>query len=357
MSFEILTLEQSARWIKAWQALPIEAQDVYLLPQYLALYEKEHIQAQCALLADRDNVVLYPYLKTALHQLPWVKNIDPCYDIEGAYGYNAIVSNSDDVMLAQAFGAYFLKHCRDQGIIAEFMRVNPVLPAHYLLGHLTLKPVSRNIIVNLSVTMEDLAQDSYEHCVRKNIKKARQEGLQVRCFWGKSLPKERLRQFMDIYYHTMDRRGTGEEYYFTEEYFSRIARELPDNSFFAFADTAEGKAISCELVLVSRKAAYSFLGGTLQEYNALRPNNLLKHELMGALKSAGITAYCIGGGSKPDDGIYKYKKTFAKNGDVAFNIGTRVHDQVRYDELCGRWSEQFPQRNKTHGHFFLKYKF
>jgi hypothetical protein len=52
-------------------------------------------------------------------------------------------------------------------------------------------------------------------------------------------------------------------------------------------------------------------------------------------KRAGKRRFVLGGGHEPDDGIFRYKRSFAPGGLVPFEVGMRVLDPERYAELSG----------------------
>ena len=86
-------------------------------------------------------------------------------------------------------------------------------------------------------------------------------------------------------------------------------------------------------MLVSERNAYSFLGGTASDAFELRPNDLLKWELILWLKSAGKRRFVLGGGYGADDGIFRYKRSFAPHGLVPFFVGRRVLEPELYRDL------------------------
>lgn len=168
----------------------------------------------------------------------------------------------------------------------------------------------------------------YEHKVRKNVKRARQEGVRVEV----DLEGSRLGEFLTIYHATMDRRGASDSYYLGGEFFERLVLGLPGQ--FVFFHALHGEAVvASELVLTSRDHLYSFLGGTRAEAFHLRPNDLLKHEAnLWGLRS-GMKAFVLGGGYRGRDGIYRYKLSFAPHGEVQFRTGRIVFDLQAYDRL------------------------
>ena len=94
----------------------------------------------------------------------------------------------------------------------------------------------------------------------------------------------------------------------------------------------DGKVISTELVLCSKKYAYSFLGGSLSEYYEFRPNDFLKNEILKWCNRMGFEKFILGGGYHRDDGIYKYKKGFTSDPDVPFYIGKYIFNIEIYNK-------------------------
>jgi lipid II:glycine glycyltransferase (peptidoglycan interpeptide bridge formation enzyme) len=195
----------------------------------------------------------------------------------------------------------------------------------------------------------------YERAARKNVNKAIRSGLRVKYFSGSEIISSYTQKFIDIYVITMTRNSVGDFYYFNKEFFQGIARKLSKNSlyFFTFKDEI---VISCELVLLSKKIGYSFLGGTLSKYFEFRPNDILKHEIINVLKKRNYNYFCLGGGSCINDGIFNYKKKFAKNGIFDFYIGRKIHNQKIYDKIVKQWEEKYPEKKKKYKNYLLKYR-
>lgn len=120
--------------------------------------------------------------------------------------------------------------------------------------------------------------------------------------------------------------------YFPRRYFERIHADLK-GQFSYFYAVVGGAVVSTELVLVSADRIYSFLGGTDAAWFHVRPNDLLKVEIMNWARGAGKTEFVLGGGYARGDGIYRYKLSFAPNGSVPFSIGSRVLNANAYKRL------------------------
>nr|WP_245204247.1 GNAT family N-acetyltransferase [Ammoniphilus resinae] len=167
----------------------------------------------------------------------------------------------------------------------------------------------------------------FEHKVRKSIKKATKTGLEIEI----DSKGSRLDDFLKMYYGTMDRSNAKENFYFKEDFF-QIINEMT-NQYVYFHVLYEGQVISTELVIYGTENCYSFLGGTNREFFHLNANSLLKFEIIKWAKEKGLKRFILGGGYGADDGIYKYKKSFAPNGVYDFYVGKKIFDREKYNEL------------------------
>lgn len=330
-------------------------QEIYFSPAYYALCETPSARAECFVCERDRDFVLYPYLKTDLRAALAFPLSENLYDIEGAYGYNGPACSSADPALLQAFGTAFTAHCQDNNIIAEFTRFNPVLANHTWSPHLTPEAANKNVVVDLTRSADELWKVSYRHCVRKNVNKARRHSLVVTLAAGDETTASQRQEFTAIYHATLDKNQAEAHYYFDLSYFESLCRLLPRCCLFAFV-MDQDRPIAAELVLLSRETAYSFLGGTLSEGYAVGANNLLKHELILHLKQAGCRQFCLGGGVRMNDGIFRYKSTFAEDGVVDFFVGKKIYLPDAYARLCAQWEQAFPHKVAAFQGYLLKYK-
>ena len=224
----------------------------------------------------------------------------------------------------EAFWAAFDKWATDAGVVSAFARLSlfpeEVLP---LLRGETLG-LQKNIIRDVTLDDAGLLSD-YRHKVRKNVNKAIASGLAVEFDEHGS----RLDEFIAIYNSTMNRRSADDRYRFDTRFFDHLRSRLVGQYVFAHA-TLDGRVVSTELVLLSASHAYSFLGGTLSQFFSIRPNDLLKHEIAKWARDHGKSAYVLGGGYRVDDGIYRYKKSFAPQGEREFSVWRYVVDKEAY---------------------------
>jgi len=316
VSFAVVTPDDE-RWLSAWEAWP--EREVHAHPEYVRLYEQDAARALCAV-ADG---VLYPFLLRS----------DPV-DVITPYGYGGAFRTGDAD--GGAFWEAFDGWAAEQGAVSELVRFS-LFPERLLPYPGKREPRLVNVVRDLEPPAEKLWME-YEHKVRKNVNKARRSGLRVEL----DETGARLDEFVRLYEHTLDRRGASARYRFARAFFERICDRLVGH--FVYAHVLDGeRVVSSELAVLSATSAYSFLGGTDEAAFELRPNDLLKVELMLWAKEAGKRRFVLGGGQQADDGIFRYKRSFAPHGLVPFEVGMRIFDAGRYTELSrGRETTFFP---------------
>lgn len=321
----IVTLEEKEKWNKIVKSF--SNYDVFYLPEYVEAF-KIHGDGEPILFYYNDgrtramNVVM----KRDIAKVEFFKDKieeNKYFDLSSPYGYGGFIIEGEDY---KKVNKSYEEYCKKNNIICEFVRF-------HLLENYQEKydgdaiNIKHNIIRKLDMNPEEMLMD-FEHKVRKNIKKANRNNLQIQIDEnGKT-----LEEFLRIYYSTMDRNHAEQEYYFDKSFFKKL-NEMKENIVY-FNVIYEGKVISTELVVYSPNNCYSYLGGTLSEYFDLRPNDFLKYEIIKWAYNKGINNFILGGGyGGEDDGIYRYKKSFAPNGIYDFYIGKNIFDKRIYKKL------------------------
>ena len=208
--------------------------------------------------------------------------------------------------------------------------------------------LSENVVVDLRRTEDELWM-GYEHKVRKNVNKAMRAG----CTVSRSEAFDDLDAFLDVYGETMARRSADEWFRFDRAWFAAWDDELAGSySVFVVRD-ATGRPVSVELVLEGDDHLYSFLGGTRADAFSLSPNDLLKHEVIRYGQRTARRGFVLGGGFRPGDGIYRYKRSFDPRGTAPFRAVRIVADVPLYDRLT---AERVRQGGAADSPFFPAYR-
>lgn len=349
--YDILSLKESEKWHDYLSRLPNDQQDIYFTPEYYDLYENlGDGKALCFVYYENKDTLLYPFLMDSVNKLGY--KLDKQYfDIQGAYGYNGVASSSYSESFKKSFLSVFKKFIEEHAIIAEFTRFNPILKNNRFSNYLNPQYNQDNIIIDLK--RRDIERNCYEYSTRKNIKKALKNNLSCSKYISAEIKQSYIKEFLHIYYATMQRNNAEKKFFFPYSFFENISKNLSNNSIFYFVQYNE-TFISTELIILGNSNAYSFLGGTIAKYFEFRPNDLLKDYIIKDLKKKKLKYYCLGGGT---EGIIRFKKSFCKNGDVAFYIGKKVHNKKIYNEIIRQWEQKYPEKSQKYKNFFLKYRY
>ncbi|MBN1186673.1 MAG: GNAT family N-acetyltransferase [Bacteroidales bacterium] len=177
---------------------------------------------------------------------------------------------------------------------------------------------------------------SFERKVRKNVNKAKREGLTIRISSGNELSDDLLDEFHQIYFHTLERKDAEKDFFFRKEGFRRFISQNGSNCLFVF--TFQGtNIVSVEMILLLNDTLFSFLGGTMEKAFNKRPNDLLKYEVINWARENNYSYYILGGGYGSDDGIFEFKRTFFPNDVTKFLTGRLILDHEIYRYLVTKF--------------------
>lgn len=353
MTLEIVTPTDN-RWDEVFYSFEEQLQDPFLSSGYFNLQEDKTKQFACIIQDEKQNTFFYPFIKSEINKFGYhLDNI--YYDIQGVYGYNGAIIQSNSNSFIKKSRTLFEKYCKDENIIAEFVRFNTIYENHLYFKDISLIKINKSIILDL--TKDDIWKNEYAHSTRKNINKAIKNNLSHRIIKAKEITEDEIDSFFTIYTQTMKRNNANKEYYHSKEYFQSFKKHLPNNALFAFI-YKEKRVISVEVILYNNFIAYSFLGGTISDFFKFRPNDYLKHIIIARLKEMNLQYFCLGGGVTLDDGIYKYKKCFSKNGIYDFYIGKKIYNENIYTIVTKQWENKTTlEKQNKYSKYLLKYHY
>lgn len=247
---------------------------------------------------------------------------DTYYDLSSPYGYGGFKIWGHNHK--QVYATYD-DYCRKQGFISDFVRFNLFSGSHKYYSGTTITRTN-NVVRSLEASLPEIEAD-FERKVRKNLRRANESGLRIEI----DDTGTRLDDFLQIYYTTMERANASQSYFFPKAYFDTL--NLMSGNFVYFHVLYQDKVISTELVLYGADTCYSFLGGTDAKFFDVRPNDFLKYHVIRWGKKKGLKYFVLGGGYGQDDGIFRFKKSFAPSGVLKFFAGQRIFDRGKYVEL------------------------
>lgn len=356
MKFEVLSLLNKKEWGALFSKLPIEQQDIYFTPEYYELYENNGDgKAQCFVFEENDEIALYPFLINSVNELGY--DLDNEYfDIQGAYGYNGILTNSFSSNFIEEFYKSFNAYCLENNIIAEFIRFHPIFNNYrFSINHIQVIFDRKTVALDLTQSYEDIWQKEYTSNNRNKIRKAQRSGYS--CEVISSPTKDQIDQFTVIYQNTMKMVGADDYYLFNKDFFYNTYKYLNKYSYlFYIVDTNNVIACSAIFFHFGDYFHYHLSGRTEIADNSV--NNFLLDEAVKFAKEKGAKIFHFGGGrsSLPNDGLLKFKSNFSKT-KLEFYIGKKIHNQKIYDEVVKQWETKFPEKKEKYNNLLLKYRY
>jgi CelD/BcsL family acetyltransferase involved in cellulose biosynthesis len=316
-----------ADWLALWKRWP--SREVFAHPEYVRLFARPCDRAVCAVGEDEGGAILFPLVLRPLSAEPWAAPGETRVDAVSPYGYGGPFAFGDGPRDDEAFWRAHEAWCRAAGVVSTFARL-PLFDAQ--LPRLPSRPEPRgpNVVRALGPDLSAIWME-YDRSVRANVKAAERNGVTIEV----DRTGARLDAFVEVYEHTMKRRGATGWYFFPRSFFEELVARLAGQYVF-FHALHGGRVVSTELILVSREHAYMLLSGTLADAYPLRPNDLLRHSTVAWAAEQGLRAYVLGGGYEPGDGVYRHKRNFAPRGQLEFRVACLVHDEGAARELEAR---------------------
>ena len=316
-----------AAWLALWERWP--GREVFAHPEYVRLFARPCDRAVCAVGEDEGGTILFPLVLRPLAVEPWAAPGEARVDAVSPYGYGGPFAFGDGGRDDDAFWRAHADWCRQARVVSTFARL-PLFERQ--LPRLPTPPEARgpNVVRALGLDLAAIWME-YDRSVRANVKAAERNGVTIEVDGTGA----RLDEFVAVYEHTMTRRHASGWYFFPRSFFEALVARLAGQFAFFYALHA-GRVVSTELILVSREHAYMLLSGTLAEAYPLRPNDLLRHRTVTWGSEHGLSAYVLGGGYEPGDGVFRHKRNFAPRGQLPFRVACLVHDAQASAELEAR---------------------
>ena len=296
--------------------------DIYYSKEYAQLYAEEG-EIICFTLDNEYGSINDVFIKR--------KIINGWYDLSTPYGYGGAVITKciDRKKLLESFEERMAEFCRKNNIVSQFVRFHPLLDNQNDFGQMyQAKMVAHTVSVNL--LKENLLMEEISGKTRNQIRKAMKNKIEI-VF---DFDCDRMEEFINIYYKTMDKNNASTYYYFSHEFFYRMKEELKKNLIIVEA-FYNGKMIAASMILLGKRYMHYHLSGSNEESRSLYPTNLILYQTMEWGKKNGYEEFHLGGGYGGDDSsLFKFKKGFSKSEEKKFYIGKKIWNREIYEKLC-----------------------
>lgn len=353
MNYRILSLEDANTWNDLLSTLPSDRQDIYFKPEYYHLYQEYGDGlAECFVYEKDGGVALYPYLKNKINDLGYKLDGD-YFDIQGAYGYNGLVTSNEDKAFLAGFFNIFSDYCKENHIVAEFTRFHPLVRNHtYAEAFMTVVFDRKTMFVDLGRDYNEIFR-KFQTTTKKQIKRAEnRHGIEVKKSFN---DLNAVDSFFEIYHEAMDRVKSTPYLYFNKRYFSSLIENTQNVCLTAIF---EGQPIASVIAFYNDFYIHGHLGGALTAHLDKSPTSLLYAEMIQFGIKNGCSLFHAGGGttSSPDDPLLKYKLNFSDQ-TADFFIGKKVHNLEVYKMITECWTNKNPDKSVRYKNFILKYRY
>jgi hypothetical protein len=355
-SFEIVSLEDSQTWNKSLQKLDSHLYDIYFTPEYYKIYtELGNGNAQCFIFQKDDSIALYPFLLNSVNELSY--HFDHEYfDIEGAYGYNGIVSNDNSFDFRNSFYIAFNDYCKEKNIIAEFTRFHPIIDNYKFSEDFISITKNRNTIsIDLTQGYDFIWDKHYSSRNRNMIRKARKNQFSIGLYENPS--NNTIESFFALYHKTMKSIDAEDYYYFNDSYFKNIFKYLKSKSLLLEVVNNRNQVECAAIVIFQGLFSHYHLSARISNSDNSVNNYILDEAIKHSI-SAGAKHFHLGGGatSNNDDTLLKFKSNFSKE-KREFFVGKKIHNIVIYNKVIEQWARKYPDKSNKYKDILLRYRY
>ena len=330
----IISASNDREWQQALSKMPIS--DYYFAPEYHKAFETDSKRTAHSFFFEKGgDKFFYPFMMGKIEQVAGSKIDFEANDIETVYGYTGPLSTTNNADFINSAYANFHDFCKQNNIVSELVRFNPILRNH------EIKPQGMNVFQNrLTVSIElqgeDKLWEGYHPKLRNEIRKAEKTGLRF------EIQKFSAQEFAKLYADTMQRISAESFYLFSDEHF-KLYENNPNTQIFSVSK--DGVVIAAAILMFHDKLMHYHLSCSTREDNQSLGTKFVIHNAALYGIQNGYKQIHLGGGRtvSPDDSLLFFKKRFGSKINEFF-IGTNVLDHEKYTKLCDIWRQANPDR-------------
>lgn len=330
---EVLTADSDrGKWLEVIESLPPVFRDLYFGPDWVSLHSRDTGTGLAFVYREGDDVWLYPSVRRKINKIGGhdFAGAKLC-DLESAYGYAGPISSKVDEDFCARARQAFDGWCREERIVAEFIRFHPLFDNERYLGKAhgtTVIDDRRTVAIDLS-SEEDYTKDA-AYMIRRGFR----AGLEV-----SEVPVEEFPRFVGMYQATMKMVGADDYYYFNDDYYAMLA-ELTRKRGRLLVVSEDDEWVSVGVFLDGEEDSHYHLSASTTDRRVPGATNLLLDHAAQLAREQGKRRLHLGGGRTPaeNDSLLKFKAAMGRL-DYRFKIGKQVHLPDEYALLIEAWEE------------------
>jgi len=333
--------EDAHQWHQSFDPLRWQDKDVFFGIEYARAYERsQRYEVFLASYTEGSGRILMPFALRDLRRLPFMARagVDgPIYDMTSLYPFGGPIallrSEEASEQLHHNFHKSLAQYCTTNRVVAQFTAFHPLLENHRGLQATGLVKIEcRKEVVWIDLDKDEstlFREMSSNH--RRAVSRARRCGVVIEHHLPDSA---RLAEFTVLYREMVRRVGADERWNFPDAYFEQCAGCLGSDHVTVFNARRGFETIASALVLHDNETAYYHLcSGSRESARNFRPNHLLIFELALWAKTRGCRRLFLGGGSQPNDGLFRFKVGFSNSRSWLYTSNV-VYDQQLYRRVC-----------------------
>jgi len=324
---DIISLIEKDEWTNLLDRFSKEKSDIYFLSDYTFLHSTlENGISKCIKFENSEGIAIYPYLERNIPLI--LTDGKEMKDIITPYGYGGPISTTYSPSFVERFNNAIDQYFLDMGYISEFIRFHPVLENHRLRN---CDVVFIHKTFGVDFSKRDVSSlDFWKDSLKRGVKKAEKFGLQ---FEMNVLNGENLKDFIEIYILTMERKKALNFYFFNDRYWNLLLELSKRNNVF-ITNILYKKEKIASAIFLSWKGFYIHyhLGGSKAEYLHMRPVNYLFWNIEKWTANNNFSLLHLGGGVESGDGLERFKFSIS-NKHFDFYIGRKILNMNFYLKL------------------------
>jgi hypothetical protein len=350
-SVEILDAARRDRWEHFFSRLPAALQDVHFTYDYQHLYELNGDGAmRLFVFEDGNDLYYYPFL---IRDIPGA-TLEHYRDIETSYGYTGPLTTTGDIGFISRATQEFLKYCRAENVVTEFIRYHPLLKNHEWSGSetgISTIPLRDYVWVDLRQPEEEIWKN-YTPPNRNKIRKAEKHGISI----VEDTGLHGFDEFARIYLENMRQLNAPKMFFFSDAWFRGLKDLVAKTGVLLLAMEGE-LTLGAAIFLKGGSVGHYFLASATVEGKKWAVSNQLLHEGIRWCRRQGLQKLHLGGGvsASADDSLLVFKKNFSQLTEK-FYIGKRIHNRPVYDRLCADWDRRFAPDSERYSNILQRYR-
>lgn len=331
--------DDRAAWHGVLNTLPERCNDVYFRPEYVRLHLFEPgSRALLFVYRQGRDTWAYPFLLQPIVRIGHDAPGGRWCDIESAYGYGGPLCTTDDRDFVTRANSAFLSWSQEQRVVAEFIRLHPLLAAQKWLGA-DVEVTHDRDTVSLDLNALGAEPSVFGRAVRATLRRAERLNVQVAAY----STSDGLDRFRHLYHEAMKRLRAANYYLFDDAYFAGLW-QLVTQAGWLYVATLGAEWVAAALFLKGRTWMHFHLAASRPERPVPGAMNAILLAAARLGRREGLERLHLGGGrtAHPGDSLLRFKRSMTTDAHH-FCIGKRIHDSSAYAYLRDLWEKQYPR--------------